>query len=562
MAKLHRGRSLVGMLALYFASSALAPAQCDGAFHGRTACHGAFSPVWWTTSFVGTAGSTATAIADSGCGSPAPGVSVTCAVNASSGYAIAGVAMLRTAATWTPDSAATTVSMRIDNVVVNSSGSGQAVRPLLKQGGNTYLGPVVATGLPATWTTITIPHVPEAGFEKLIGPALTTDPNSHPVFASGGAVITFGFLVANSGASSYSRTHCYDNWEVVLDDPASFTSYGTGCGVDCSDSFVEYFPPGSFDLSNRATYTMTPIGSGYIVSVPGGNAFLPPSAAAAVLPLGDDDEVLVAPSSPFPTPCDGLVNAFVVCSNGFVSLGSNGTNYVPDVAQMLSAPHSGWWSWHDFDPSQPGSGSVKYEEVGGVVYFTWDNVWDWGSMTGSTVQFQFDLTNGNVTYACLGVSQLGSAHVVGYSRGGAPLGACVTDLSALVSITPFQLCCNPMGTSLLQLTMLDQPVIGTTPRFLTSNIPPRTLFTFVAFGITQFAYDLTPFMPGCFLLQDMALPFGPIVPSPGPTATTTYGLLNPVPNLLGARAYAQAVAWVGGLQTGITSNGIEMVLGY
>lgn len=558
MIALPRQPLLACILALSCAAPALA--QCDGTVHGRTICDGAIHPLGWTYWFVGTAGSSATAITSSACGSPQPGLTVTTNVNASSGYANAGVALLCNASTWNPDSVTTGISMSIDDIVQSSGGAGQAVFPLLQQGTTIYLGPAATTGLPSNWTTLSFPHVPVAAFAELTGPSFTTDPNSHPDFSTGAPAIKFGFLIGNSGSASYSRTHCYDNWKVVLQDPASFASYGTGCGVECADSFVEHFPSAAaFDLS-FSSGTMIPNGSGYLVLGSGG-PFVPPSAAATVLPLGDDTEVVVTPSSPFPTGCDGVATSFTVCSNGYVSLASgNGTGFDPDVAQMLSAPHTAWWCWHDYDPTQPGSGNVKFEEVGSVAYVTWDGVANWGEPgSASTFQFQFDLATGNVTLATQAMSPSGNGYLVGHSRGGTPLGACVLDLSTLTSLT---LCCASMGSTPMQLTMLDQPVIGTTPRFETSNIPPRTLFTFLAFGLTPIAFDLTPLMPGCWLLHDLALPFGPIAVYPGATVTTTYGLLDPVPDLLGTQVYAQAVAWVGGLQTGITSNAIQMVLGY
>lgn len=339
---------------------------------------------------------------------------------------------------------------------------------------------------------------------------------------------------------------------------ASHFSYGTGCGVECPDSFVEYFPTAaSFDLANGAG-TMIPNGSGYVV-VPGGT-FVPPSGAATVLPLGDDTEVVVTLSSAFPTGCDGLVTSLTVCSNGFVSIaGGNGTDFTPDIVQMLSAPQTAWWCWHDYDPTVSGSGQIEFEEVGSVAYVTWDGVANYNEPgSASTFQFQFDLTTGMVRLVTLAMSPTGNGYLVGYSRGGTPLGACVLDLSTLTSLT---LCCSPMGIVPLQLSMIGEAKVGTTPTFVTSNIPPCTLFSVVAYGLSPVALDLTPWMSGCFLLQDLALPFGPFVLSPGTSASTTYGLLMPVPNLIGVMVYAQSLAWVDGLQNGITSNGIAMTIG-
>lgn len=340
---------------------------------------------------------------------------------------------------------------------------------------------------------------------------------------------------------------------------ATHSLYGTGCGTECPDSFVQAFAtPASFDLANTAAFTMFPTGGGYL-AVPGVTTFVPPTGAATALPLADDDEVTVTMTSPFPADCDGLTTQLTICSNGFISLGTgNGTGFTPDMVQMLTAPQTAFWCWHDYDPAAMLGGRVKYEEIGPVAYVTWDGVDDYVGSGVSTFQFQFDLATGQVHLVCLSMSTAGTGYVVGYSRGGAPLGACELDLSALVTK---QLCCMSSGITPLHLDMLDEPIVGTTPRFLTSNIPPRTWFVVVTYGLTSLSLDLTPWMPGCWLLQDLVLPFGPFVIAPPSSVQTTYFLLAPVPNLLGVVVYAQSLAWVGGLQTAVTSNGVEMVIG-
>jgi hypothetical protein len=122
-----------------------------------------------------------------------------------------------------------------------------------------------------------------------------------------------------------------------------------------------------------------------------------------------------------------------------------------------------------------------------------------------------------------------------------------------------------MGTTALQLDMLSPPKVGTTPVFRTSNLPPRPLFVMVGYGLTPFpspGFPLTPFLPGCFLHNDLVFAWGPADFFPTTTfVDQTYPLLDPVPNMIGLDVYAQSLAWVGGLVIGVTSNGVHMVIG-
>jgi len=346
---------------------------------------------------------------------------------------------------------------------------------------------------------------------------------------------------------------------------ATHSNYGAGCGTECHDSFVQSFSPSSLDLANTSAFTMLPTGSGYIV-VPGAALFVPPTGAATILALGDDAETTVSLSVPFPSACDGILVQLTVCSNGIISTGAGSTIAgTPDETVMLTNPTTAWWSWHDYDPSLAGSGKVKFEEVGGIAYLTWDGVWDAGGTSvasANTVQFQFDLTTGEVALVYGSMSLAGNGHVVGYSRGGAALGACVLDISSLGFV---ELCCASTGVTPLQLDMLSPPKVGTTPVFRTSNIPACALFLMVGYGLAPFpspGLPLSPLFPGCFLHHDLVLNWGPVVFFPTTSfVDQTFVLLDPVPNIIGLDVYAQSMCWVGGLQTGITSNGVHMVIG-
>lgn len=210
--------------------------------------------------------------------------------------------------------------------------------------------------------------------------------------------------------------------------PAANINYGSGC-YDISNSFYQYFTDAStINTLNGQSMVMTPVGSEYLVQW-GGGTFVPPTGATS-LGLTDDGEVSVTPSIPFPTAA-GPVATLWVGANGMVSVASNpdaGT-YVPDAQAFLASTVMAFWSWHDFNPSEAGSGPVTYHEAtsGGqtTAYITWNGVENYptGTVNPSTMQFQFNLTTGQVTWVWVTMdtstaSTFGTGHLVGWSPAG------------------------------------------------------------------------------------------------------------------------------------------------
>ncbi|MBZ0152554.1 MAG: hypothetical protein K8J09_13595 [Planctomycetes bacterium] len=252
---------------------------------------------------------------------------------------------------------------------------------------------------------------------------------------------------------------------------AGHTGFGRGC-YQHSTSFYELFSPATgFDLSGSAL-TMLPTGSGYTV-VSGLGAFLPPSGAATDLALVDDAEATATLAAPFAFP-GGTTTALQVCSNGFVSVGSNGVAYLPDVSQLLDAPHTGWWSWHDFDPTQ--GGQVLFEQVGGIACVTWNGVYSRGTTTPETMQFQFDLNAGSVSIFWVSISGQGNDLLVGYSPGGLSQDPGATDLSASLPAS-------------FQVVAIDHP--GVTLTADPAPISTATTGTVVTYT-TDFMSELAP----------------------------------------------------------------------
>lgn len=193
---------------------------------GRDACDNMFSQ--WASSDHSNQGSSAVVVPGTGCGVQAPGMEVTLNVLQSSphppyGYAIA--AAWSTTAVYDPSADCTfcldNVSMWVDHIAINSGGSGQAVHPAIRQGGNIYALPQwQATMTPSTWTTMALGPTPITSFRLLLPDYQFGTPS--PDVTCSAAPMQFGLLFRNSGASSYSTVHCYDNWRVHLGCDSGF----------------------------------------------------------------------------------------------------------------------------------------------------------------------------------------------------------------------------------------------------------------------------------------------------------------------------------------------------
>jgi len=329
--------------------------------------------------------------------------------------------------------------------------------------------------------------------------------------------------------------------------------YGDGCG-DSSRNFYETMTAASFDLANTSM-TMVNAGNQYIV-IPGGT-FVPPTSNASVLPLTSTSETTVPLVSAFPA-MSGPTTTLTVCSNGFVSTApGNGTSGTPNVASWHNSTAERWGNWHNFNPNQSGTGSVKFEQIGGVASITWDGVVSSGQTTfPNTWQLQFDTSSGNVTFAWQSMSGLGQSHLVGYSAQGPARDAGSIDISTLVPQTFFT------GTTDAEaLTMVGgaRPVIGTTASISTTEIPTgislgSQIFSFTKLdpGIPLGALGL----PSCF--QYAGLDASVVLFPTGTTTTFSYPLPND-PGLAGVLFFSQSAMLS---PTGIsTSNGLELTIG-
>jgi hypothetical protein len=445
---------------------------------------------------------------------------------------------------------------------------------------------------PASWTLRGSSLAVTANPEGTPTPAPLQVPFSLPAGLYGVAIVyngTFGpsYTIGNGANQTYSRaemtlqagasggifTGATNNprvWNGSLrytpsasGTVATATSLGDGC-VARPATFYEVFPTSpSFDLSNSGL-TLEPALSGYTVgSLQTG--FVAPTGNAQVLPLGDDAQTSVTLSSAFPYP-GGATTSLVVCSNGFVSVANgNGTNYDPTGPGLLAMPQTVYSCWHDYDPTAPGSGQVKFEEVGGIAMLTWDGVYSYfGTGPGtapSTFQLQFELASGAVNFVfgtmdLVGGSNYGDTHLIGWSPGSATLDPGSIDLTAMLPTTFVR-----AESDLLPLALSStRPLVNTTIQLVTDNIPVGTPFGAIMLGFVNPGTDLTSIgMPGCHRYSDgLALQ---LFLSPSTSSSVPFV----VPNVPGISIHAQSVVLSPQANLtplgAISSNGLQLLLG-
>ncbi len=341
--------------------------------------------------------------------------------------------------------------------------------------------------------------------------------------------------------------------------PATVVPQGPGCLASYA-SFYEYFATSAaFDLAGTCI-TLTNTGSGYVVT-PGGGVYNPVGSLAPAVPLVLTDDSQVAAGT----------LGLNVGSNGWVALaGGNSNSFVVSVPVMLANPATAFYSWHDMNPTIPGSGLVMYEELGVLAQVTYNGVWDFAGTTvadANNIQFQINTATGTVTICWGFMSALGASgigHLVGYSPGGASVDPGGSNLSALGVIVTGLTDISP-----LTLTSVGTPVQGPVAvpfTVTTGNIP----FPCIHVGIVGLARPGLPLfvigMPGCFLNASLDVLVGPVV-ALGPTVTWTALTLPAAPPFfLGFQFNAQGAILGTPLNTAfgigaLSSNGLKCTVG-
>lgn len=355
---------------------------------------------------------------------------------------------------------------------------------------------------------------------------------------------------------------CY-HLNPVLGANAHHLAYGQGChSFEKDDSNVfQLFPDvasAKAALDGHAmTFALT--ANGYTANwVPNGaTAYVAPSAGATIIANADNTTTAITPSAAIPVP-GGVETTWTVSSNGILTAGNPGnqtTSSTPTLTATSGTAGSrlAFYTWSNFNPAETGSGKVKWEEVGGVLYVTFDGVEFGGTPTvaPSTFQFQVDMTTGQVTMLWVSMSastSLTTDVLVGCTLVNQSLTPVSESLAAVANRTLQQ----DRSIAALQLTAGPAPVINpsTTVTYTVNNIPEAVPGSGVY--VSAIFFSVTPVLPGIDLtgilttvpgcrgyLASLDLGFAAV--TAGPTSTTQFTFTAP-PFAPGMTVASQAIA--------------------
>ena len=345
---------------------------------------------------------------------------------------------------------------------------------------------------------------------------------------------------------------------------AATVDYGTGC-VEQRDSFSEFFATApAFDLAGR-TITMVRQPSGYLVLDSIAGTLVTPSASASIIANADDTNATVALSTAMPV-AGGSTSSLVVDSNGKITLGATApaADYTPTVNELLAfAAPTVAVVWHDLNPSLAGSGKIKFEEVAGIAYVTWEGVYTHTTTSSNTAQAQFDLATGNITLVYGTFTPSGNAYLTGYSAAGASTLNNALDLSTALAAP---LTVDDAEQAGVKLTTSGKPFLGNAAFTWEASQVPTLLpagFMFLGDFVLNPGIDLTFLgMPTCNAYSNGNLANFAFPLTPTGTGSVPFAIPNN-PAFAGAVLSAQVVAL--SLATPfnlVSSNGNAITIGF
>ncbi len=357
---------------------------------------------------------------------------------------------------------------------------------------------------------------------------------------------------------------------------ATDVEYGRGC-YTTPGSFFQHFTQASATATalNGRSVSMLFTGTGYTVLPGVGVSYIAPTAAATSLAPVNDAETQVNLPAPFFHP-GGSATTLYVHSNGYVSTGPNNglpgtSNWTPVAAGMLNATNAMYAvAWHDFNPTEAGSGVIKHEAVGNLFIVTWENVESYPTtvVNPGTCQVQFDLSTGSVNYVWQSLTATGGSPyfdgtLIGYSPDGPSPQPDPIDVPTLTFV-------NITTPEVFPLTLASStsPALGATVDLTTSNEGGLNVgINFLsAIQIPAPGIDLGILgAPGCVALMDVGAAVGSVISNLGaPFPGMVVSLPIPVqPNLAGVALFAQSV-WLDAAANAFgikTSNAVALTIG-
>jgi hypothetical protein len=368
-----------------------------------------------------------------------------------------------------------------------------------------------------TWATIVT-------MDNSVGGQLNTGGALAPSFVPTAAQwVSLGFPVSAGtnkvrfrGISDFGNNVYIDNVNITPGLPAYHATVGQGCYDEFRSALVQEFAgsPAAKTALDGNSLLFVNTGSSYTAfwSVGGGASYVAPTGGATTLVFADDDdgEITITPSIATPIP-GGTTANWTVSVNGILTAGAvanNLTDFSPSRADVAAAAGLAFYTWRDWNVGELGSGPVQTEEVGNMLYITWNGVEAYGTPSPNvgTWQFQVDMSTGNVNivWVSFETSTSTAPVIVGATTAGTSTTPPSSDLSI---VTPFSL-----GTDMFPMTLsaAGAPINGgPAPTYTITNIPeyfPGAGFSTLAvvFGLTQIpgGIDLGTIpgidAPGCF----------------------------------------------------------------
>jgi len=280
---------------------------------------------------------------------------------------------------------------------------------------------------------------------------------------------------------------CYHLNEVSLDF-ACHKRLGTGCHsfrVDNSNHFELFLTVADAKAAlddNAIQYILNGNGDGYDVTWISGVAnaiYVPPSASANIIADASTTNESFTPSAPIPI-AGGVATTWTVSSEGILTAAATGNQGTDTTASLNDVDETetglAWYTWVTQNPTETGSGKIKWEEVGTTLYVTFDGVeLSGGSPTQSpsTYQWQIDMTTGSVLmlWPSFSASSSTADVLVGCTLAG---GGAVPVSQTLSTAAGYQLVPDDV-LSPLTLTGSPNPVIN-----------PSTLVTYTASNAPEY----------------------------------------------------------------------------
>jgi hypothetical protein len=294
-----------------------------------------------------------------------------------------------------------------------------------------------------------------------------------------------GVHIHDIGTATSSQVFAGSSYHLNL-LPTSISNhknYGVGCHsfVQDNSNLFQLFAdvPATKAALDGNALQFTLSGNGYNATwLPGvaNSLYVIPSVTATVVADASATTTAITASTPIPVP-GGTEATWTISSEGVLTAGNpgnQGTASAVTLANTATATRLAFYTWVNQNPVEAGSGKIKTEEVGNVLYVTFDGV-EMGSGTPtiapSTYQWQIDMTTGTVTmlWTSFSISNSASDVLVGCTLAGAGLTPVSQTLSTIGTAT-----IQPDGVlSPLSLSATPPPVINpsTLSTYTIGNIP-------------------------------------------------------------------------------------------